>query len=174
MSTASILERCTWRIPGMPHRGWSLVDVEELDEPEHTCEACGKTEIRYVHTIEHEDFRTLQVGCVCAEHLTGDYVNPRRRETELRNAAKRRDRRIGKRRGIRDRIVGGWDDRDWSVSAKGNPWTKADGMLVTVFPHDDGYRLAIGGTFGRRTYPDVESAKDAALGGFLYVHEKGD
>ena len=30
----------------------------------------------------------LAVGCVCAENLSQDYINPRRREIELRRTAK--------------------------------------------------------------------------------------
>jgi hypothetical protein len=171
---AAVEGRCIWRIPGMPHRGWTLVDVEDLGEPEHTCEACGKTEIRYVHEIEHPESRTLLVGCVCCEHLTDDYVTPRRRERELRNAAARRDRALARRRAARDQVAADWDGRYWGVSKNGNPWTKAEGLLIAAFPADDGYRLVIGGQFGRRTYPTAEAAQAAALAGFLWVHEKGD
>lgn len=165
----------------MPHRGWELVDVEDLGEPAHTCEACGKTEIRYVHTIEHPDFRTLDVGCVCCEHLTGDYANPRRREQELRNAAARRGRaakQAGLRRAEREmcRTLARhrWPSMRWRISARGNPWAKVEGILCVVFPAHHGYRCMVGGESSPSTYPDEDGAKAAALDGFLYVHEKGD
>jgi hypothetical protein len=173
--TAAILEgRCIWRIPDMPHRDWDLVGVEDLGEPAHTCEACGKTEIRYVHEIWHAEFRTLLVGCVCCEHLTGDYVNPRRREQELRNEAARRNRRRDTRGAIRARARAAWDGMRWQVSDKGNPWTKVDGLRIVVFPAGEGYRCLVGDVFGVRTYGTALEAKRACLVGFEYVHQKGD
>jgi hypothetical protein len=170
MTVADVEPRCIWKIPGMPHRGWTLVDVEDLGEPDHTCEACGKTEIRYVHTIEHPEFRNLDVGCVCAEHLTEDYVNPRRLERELKGQAARRDRRAAYRRGVRRR----WPGMHWRESAKGNPWLKVDDVPIVVFPAEGGYRCLVGDVFGIRTYATLDEAKQACLVGFEYVHRKGD
>jgi hypothetical protein len=56
-----------WREPGVPHRGWSCVDVEDLGQPDATCGMCEVQVIRYVHTLEHPDYpEALHVGCVCA------------------------------------------------------------------------------------------------------------
>ena len=52
---------------------------------------CGNEKIRYVHVMRHSEWpEVLHVGCVCAEKMTDDYVNPRERETILRNKASRR------------------------------------------------------------------------------------
>jgi hypothetical protein len=181
MSIATLEERCIWRLPGMPHKGWTLLGVEDLEEPEHTCEACGKTEIRYVHEIAHPGFRTLLVGCVCSMHLTQDYVNPKRLEQDLRNAASRRKREVDRlairlrdRRATRDRIAADWEERHWGISKKGNPWTKPDGLLVVVFPSRGGYGCNVGDYSSQAIYPDEDAAKEAALNGFLFVHQKGD
>jgi hypothetical protein len=181
MSSATLDERCIWKLPGMPRRGWTLVDVEDLGEPVHTCEACGKTEIRYVHTIAHPAFRNLDVGCICAEHLTEDYVNPRRQEQELRNAAARRQRqaeqrrlRQARRRSIRAHTRETWDELDWQGSRKGNLWAKVDDVLIVVFPARGGYRYVAGGEFSRETFEDENDAKRASLDGFEAAHRKGD
>jgi len=80
-----------WRQRGVPHKGWTHVDTEDLDEPSETCEMCEAVEIRYVHIMEHPDYDgPLRVGCVCAENMSGDKVGPKRRERELANAASRR------------------------------------------------------------------------------------
>lgn len=88
-----------WNREGIPHKGWKCIDVFDLaDEIEageeilyEQCEMCGNEKIRYVHVMKHQDFpEELHVGCVCAEKMSGDYVNPRRCETALKNKAMRR------------------------------------------------------------------------------------
>jgi hypothetical protein len=85
-----------WRRLGVPHRGWDCVGYEDLGPDEDdfvTCEMCEMAEIRHVHTMSHPDYpQALEVGCVCAENMSGDYVGPRRRERELRLRVKRRER----------------------------------------------------------------------------------
>jgi hypothetical protein len=103
-----------WGQPGVPHKGWHCVDVVDLradgesaDETDYaTCQMCGNEKIRYVHIMEHPDLdENFDVGCVCAEKMSGDYEGPKRREAKLRNRAARRTR---------------WLQRKWRVSAKGN------------------------------------------------------
>jgi len=38
-----------WSQAGVPHRGWTCVDIDDLGEPSATCEMCETQEIRYVH-----------------------------------------------------------------------------------------------------------------------------
>jgi len=72
----------------VPHRGWICVSVDDLGTPDAVCEMCETQEIRYVHHMEHPDYReSLGVGCICAQHMENDYEAPRRRERTLRNAA---------------------------------------------------------------------------------------
>jgi hypothetical protein len=88
-----------WKQQGVPHKGWTLVDVIDVREdgqPEwetdyETCMMCGNEKIRYVHIVEHPEIEEeFRVGCTCAEKMTSDYLNPKRREKELRNKASRR------------------------------------------------------------------------------------
>src|SRR5437868_6246740 len=78
-----------WNIEGMPHKGWVLKDVfdvredgQAVDETEYeTCMMCNNERIRYVHVVTHPDVaEEFKVGCVCAEKMTNDYVNPKRIE----------------------------------------------------------------------------------------------
>lgn len=87
-----------WNKEGLPHKGWECVDVIDLAEyvepgnpiPYEQCEMCGNESIRYAHIMTHPDFDgEIRVGCVCAEKMTDDYVNPRKRETTLKNRLKR-------------------------------------------------------------------------------------
>lgn len=148
--------------PGVPHKGWSLTAVADLQLDEgrafgeyDECEFCGKEQIRYVHTLAHPEYAdSIRVGCVCAEHLTADYVNPKQRENELRNRAARRDK---------------WTRRAWKTSAKGNPYLETrDGHHIVVFPVSSGCMLRIDGRKGRKIYPNVAAAQLASFD-YLYL-----
>lgn len=77
-----------WDKPGIPHKDWSHLFVEDLGEAEFICEMCGQEEIRYVHHLTHTAFSLLRVGCVCAVHLCEDETTPRKREGQARNKAR--------------------------------------------------------------------------------------
>lgn len=106
-----------WDHPNVPHKEWRCVNITDLGEPIHTCEMCGQEQIRYVHTMEHDDHDNLDVGCVCAEKMTDDYINPKLREARLKNRAARRMK---------------WLRRKWRVSAKGNLFLNTGGRNVGV------------------------------------------
>jgi hypothetical protein len=156
-----------WSIPGVPHKGWSRVSVEDREAPDAICEMCEVQEIRYVHHMEHPDYsETLAVGCVCAEKLEDDYEAPRRRERNLRNAAQRRTR---------------WLDRKWLTSRKGNPYINVSGMNITVFCRADGSwggkienRQTSASVTSRRRYETEDQAKLAAFDAMIFLqNEKG-
>src|SRR5882672_12365029 len=113
-----------WSQKGVPHKGWTCVGVEDLEQPDATCEMCETQPIRYVHSMIHPDYAgELGVGCVCAERMEDDYEGPRRRERALRSSAARRKR---------------WLTRTWRTSARGNPYLNTDGLNITVFQNSDG------------------------------------
>ena len=57
-------------MPGVPHKGWFCVDLEDLGDILGTCEMCETQSIRYVHHMEHHDYPdVLGVGRVCAEKM---------------------------------------------------------------------------------------------------------
>lgn len=89
----------TWNKEGIPHKGWHCIDIEDLADlvdgteeiPYEQCEMCGNERIRFVHLMQHPDYpHELRVGCVCAEKMSDDYVNPRKAEDTLRKRASRR------------------------------------------------------------------------------------
>ena len=52
---------------------------------------CGQEKIRYVHILQHPNFSgELRVGCICTEHMTDDYINPQKKERELKNRLNRK------------------------------------------------------------------------------------
>lgn len=50
-----------WSSAGIPHKGWTCVDVIDLrangEQPEDTdyatCQMCGNEKIRFVHVMQH-------------------------------------------------------------------------------------------------------------------------
>ena len=116
-----------WNIPGVPHKGWILQDVVDIredwqtesDTPYKTCMMCGHEKIRYVHIVEHSDVeRVFRVGCNCAEKMTNDYTNPKRREAALRSSASRK-------------IT--WMNKDWKYSKNGNQFLNKEGHHLLIY-----------------------------------------
>jgi hypothetical protein len=88
-----------WKQQGFPHKGWTLLDVIDVREDGQSEEEtdyetfmmCGNEKIRYVHIVEHKEIaKEFRVDYNCASKLTEDYINPEKREKELRNRAKKR------------------------------------------------------------------------------------
>lgn len=159
-----------WRQEGIPHKGWTLVDVIDVREdgrPEsetdyETCMMCGNEKIRYVHIVEHpevdEDFR---VGCTCAQNMTDDYVNPQERERELRNRASRRVN---------------WIKKKWKTSKNGNLFLNIEDKHLLIYKDKktNKYKVKIGETFGRKAFDNLRAAKMAAFNGMEYLKEQGE
>lgn len=144
-----------WNIPGVPHKGWTCGDVEDLRGdagPDEyipgTCEMCGNSGLRFVHHMTHLEHDGLGVGAICAEKMSEDYVGPREREQKLMNKA-----------GMRSR----WLGRAWRRSAKGNPYLRLEGYVVGVYTGKYGrWGWRIGSDFGK-TWHDTEDAAKLAL-----------
>lgn len=156
--------RGKWGEAGVPHRGWTCVEIEDLEEPSLTCEMCEAREIRYVHHMQHPNYPdVLRSGCICAGHMEGDLVGAKDREKRMRNASRRRLNWVNR--------------RGWKVSQKGNPTITADGYRVTIFPNGPGWRAAVivvrndRKLFSRRTYPTVNAAKLSAFDVMRLIEE---
>ena len=143
-----------WDQPGVPHKGWLFVGIDDLGRASSTCEMCRSQHIRYVHYMEHPDYPDqLGVGCVCAEKMSGDYTNPRLREKKIQSKAGRRSR---------------WLTRNWRTARSGNPYLKVDGVLVVIFRFKQGrrsgkYGYKIGENFGDGSFNTEDEAKLAAF-----------
>ena len=137
--------------------------MEDLGAPTQLCEMCESIEIRYVHHMEHPEYsESLSVGCVCAEHLEQNYIQPREREKRLKNSARRRK---------------SWVDRVWKVSTKGNDYINVGGFNITVFRQGGGWRLTIKNReteksqTGRKTYTTQDAAKAAGFDALIWAKE---
>jgi hypothetical protein len=116
---------------------------------------CESQTIRYVHHMQHDNYPdVLQIGCVCAGNMEGDLASARSRETSMQSRARKRK---------------SWLSRNWRVSAKGNPWIKADGFRVTVYQRGAGWAATVAAAdesslqHSRRNYQTIDQAKLAAF-----------
>ena len=145
----------------------TVTDIREDGAPADetvyaVCEMCGNERVRFVHTMEHEEHERLDVGCVCAEKMSGDYVNPRCHETRLRNRAARRAK---------------WLNRKWKWSSKGNLYLNAEGHNLGIFPdkfHPGKWKYWIGRKFSAARYASSDEAKLALFDEFWKTIEGND
>lgn len=156
--------RGKWSVSGVPHRGWTCVDIEDLGEPQIDCKMCESQTIRYVHHMEHPDYpNVLEVGCVCAGHMEGDVAASRAREASMKSRAAKRKR---------------WTSRAWKVSAKGNPHITSDGFRITVYPRGGGWACTLAALdnstvlHSRRNYKSQGEAKLAAFDRITRIQSK--
>jgi hypothetical protein len=111
-----------WCEPGVPHRGWRCVNIEDNEEQDFLCEMCEAMHIRYIHTMEHDEHKPLRVGSICAGNMEQDLVRAREREADFKKRQARRKN---------------WLTRSWRVSAAGNDFINVDGFNITVYPVKD-------------------------------------
>lgn len=153
-----------WSKNNIPHKGWVLIDVYDVREEGQSvaktsyeqCMMCNNERIRFVHVVSNLDYaEPLKVGCVCAEKMTNDYVNPKKKERSLRNKAQRRNN---------------WLKKEWSINKKGNLYLKVKGDYVLIFQDKKTkkYKCLINETFGRKLFDTIEQAKLGAFKGLEY------
>lgn len=160
--------RGKWSQQGVPHKGWVCVSDYDAGEDEAdfvTCEMCESMLVRSVQTMAHPDYeRTLDCGCVCAGHMSGDLVRAQSRDKAMRSRATRRAH-FPKRKG-------------WKISSKGVDHIKVDGVHLMIVRKGDG-RYQIGATppggtcqWGPLRYPSVDEAKRGCFDALMIVSGK--
>lgn len=154
-SVAVSNRRGKWSQPGVPHKGWRCIDIDDREESEHTCQMCESRAVRFVHYMEHDDYpEILEVGCVCAGHMEEDLEGARRRDRAMASRARKRAR---------------WVERQWRVSVKGNEWLRADGYRVVVYQKGSEWGATVASEddgfvhHGRRTFHTANEVKLAAF-----------
>lgn len=162
-----------WDQPNVPHKGWIFLDVIDTETAEATCEMCGNERIRYVHIMTHADHPgRLGVGCVCAEKMSDDYVNPRLRERELRNAAAKRIR--DKKRAAEEKEThrAAIIEAAWKPSKNGNPYllvylrykhgARKICAVILKSKFTNNWAFRVDDLFSKYKYTSVDAAKIAA------------
>ncbi|MFR7918790.1 MAG: hypothetical protein ACLU4L_05395 [Anaerostipes sp.] len=160
-----------WNKVDLPHKGWTEIGMEDLGENTEfgeeieyeQCEMCGNEKIRYVHIMKHPDVDgELHVGCICASKMTDDYVNPEKRERDLRNRSNRRKNFMKQR---------------WNVHPRsGNYVLRYKGENITIMrsKYGQGWGVIFRGEnqwqyHGRKIY-DLNTAKLVAFNLFDELH----
>lgn len=164
-----------WTDPSVPHSGWTCTLVEDLGQPDETCQMCEVQEIRYVHTMEHPDYPDpLHVGCICAGNMEQDYAAAAEREKRLRDLARRR---------------ASWAKRRWwrqyanypDIHPTGEEYLRTEGFELRICQpsaHANAWRIIVTHRASRRRaqgkqqYPSPTAAKAAALNALLWAKEK--
>lgn len=158
-----------WKIQGVPQKGWRLLDVvdvredgqSEIDTDYEFCMMCGHDKIRYVHIVTHDEFgEEFRVGCNCAEKMTGDYVNPEKRERELQKRASRKSN---------------WKNRKWRISRNDNYFLNCESHNLVIYTdrYSGKFKLKIDELFSTKSYDSIDKAKEAAFKNVEYLKEKG-
>jgi len=148
---------------GIPHKGWRLINVidvredgqSESDTNYESCMMCGNEKIRYVHIVSHDE---VAVGCNCAARMTEDYVNPERREAELRNRA---NRRIS------------WSKKQWKYSKSDNLYLNYENHFLLIFKdkYSAKFKIRIDERVSKKTYDDIDLAKIAVFKNIEHMKE---
>lgn len=157
-----------WNIEGIPHKGWTLQEVydargegqTEEEAKYETCMMCNNERIRYVHVVTHEKAeKEFKVGCICAEKMTGDYVNPKRHEKELKSRAGKRIQ---------------WLKKDWHINQNGNYYLifEQHHLLIYRDKYTGKFKCKIGEVFGQKSFNSLEQAKNAIFTGINFLKEK--
>lgn len=139
-----------WKRDDVPHDGWTCTGVTDLGVPAGVCQMCGYQIIRYVHHMTHPNYRSLDVGCICAGKMEGDIEGAKKREKEFKNKQARRESFLKK---------------TWNRSKIGNLYLKIKNHLVILYrqPNSEVWRYAVDGTFCNDEYSTKEDAVAAAF-----------
>jgi hypothetical protein len=145
-----------WSQSGVPHKGWTCIDIEDNGEPTVICEMCESQHIRYIHYMKHQNYKDiLGVGCICAGHMEENINHAKKRDGFMKSRANKRKRWI--------------EHRSWKISGKGNEWIKSDGYIVVMKFNNSYWSTLIKSEnsdfkiWSRRKYETVNSAKLAAF-----------
>ena len=123
-----------WNQQGLPHKGWQCESVEELDEATHTCEMCGKINIRFVHNMSHPAGHYARVGCECAGHLTDDYETQR----ELNKQAHLTSAKNLRQQARLNKIKTEWINQPWQAFGSTSAIKRTDHIESIIYASTQG------------------------------------
>ncbi len=152
-----------WNKEGIPHHGWIHDDVEDLGVAEGVCDMCDKTHIRYIHTVSHDEHDSLRVGCICAEKMTKDYVNPKAREKAAKNMAAKR--KLAERK-AQERQQSWLNLDGWTSKKNGNYTKSLNNNWVTIFKKERTWKYVFNNQFSQG-FNSAESARAAFVDNYI-------
>lgn len=129
------------RIP--PKFGWEHVGHDDLGDLVGTCELCG-TSIRYAFLIQHRDWRPMEVGEICCDHLTSSQAASNLMESKRRYASRLK------------RFV---SSPRWNILPGDIHRIRQTGLNVEVVPSGAAFKLRINNRMGKKIFLTVLDAK---------------
>ena len=168
-----------WSLPDLPRKGWRCATVLDYGEENYqTCEMCGNPRVRYIHRMTHAEYTgQLSVGCVCAEHMENDYVNPRKREGKLRYKAVAHKRRQKKLAREKEKVLDALRGCVWRglSNHRGrylhNPQSRRRPLdlyvIVIKSKFNDSWGFGLNGVYSNYKYPTEQAALVAAKAAVL-------
>ena len=82
-----------WSKKDIPHKGWKLVDVIDVEENYEHCMMCN-TRIRFIHIVTHTTIdNEFRIGCDCAIKMTDD-LSSKIKEDNLKRALLLKKRKL--------------------------------------------------------------------------------
>jgi len=161
-----------WNKPGIPHKGWTHQGVEDLKDITGVCEMCDKKRIRYLHTVNHDEWEDLVVGRDCAEKMCNDYENPKKREGKAKGEARKREaqakreaqqRQIAAIREVErvENLRRAWlDISQWRQTPKGGYSKKIEEEWLNIFRQGNNWKYVFRNQFSM-PYPNIEEVLQA-------------
>lgn len=126
-----------------PKHGWELHGFSDLGDLSGVCDLCG-TAYRYAFMVSHPDWKAMEVGEVCCDHLTSTDAATEFMEERRRRADKKK------------RFV---QSPRWQVSKNGVHRITQDKIEVEIRQESSGFRLKVAGVRGRHLYERLVEAK---------------
>lgn len=130
-----------------PQNGWEYEGEEDLEDPTGECDWCGKTEIRFIHFINHPRWFPLEVGVECCGKLT-DPLLAHSRLKSMRGFALRSDRFV--------------NSAKW-FEFGGEPAIIQGKYLIVINRTDDQFLLNVAGFMGKERFVTPRAAKRHAF-----------
>lgn len=126
-----------------PFYGWTFESWDDLEEPSGECEYCG-SEIRYVFTISHPGWFTLDVGSGCCDNLTDTKAASNMVES-FRRHQDRRDRFAASSRWMRG-------ENAW--------WINQKQFRIQIERREGVFGINVNGHRGAKVFETIRSAQD--------------
>ncbi len=144
-----------WKRDDVPKSGWVCTGITDLGEPVGICQMCGHQIIRYVHHMMHPNYRSLNVGCVCAGKMEGDVERAKQREKDFKNKQQRKENFL---------------KRKWKTSKNNNSYIKVKDHLIVLYYNKkyDNWKYSVDNVF----CPEVYRTRDEAVEGAFEALER--
>ena len=126
-----------------PRSNWEYLGYDDLGGLDGACEYCGNT-IRYVFLIQHPDWRLMEVGAVCCNHLTFNETS---------------SEQIAKQRQYSDKLKRFVSSKKWMMLSNGVSQMHVKEIFLEIVPFQDYFKIKVNGKLGKLQFLSEFEAK---------------